>query len=337
MRRIVGGLVLLVGVVVAVAGAALMIVLGPDDRATTGPHPIDTVGVAVVTTPKAIAYAGPTVSVLAEVPDDKPVFVGLGNAVDVENYLGKTQRLSITRVRVPWKISTTQEQGEPNLSAAPTALDWWVAQSAGLGGASITVRLPDEPVSLAVLSVGDSDLEGLEITTAYDVGGGFVMGAGGVAAGLGIAFLGLMQVRGMPLRRAGRGADASEDDGDARYVFVDAEGVEHEVAPDDLDGYEIIDDEDAEPAAPVPAPAVPPPDAPGPAEPQDEEEVVYVLVDEDGQEREISASEADGLEVVEEVVEDVPADGTDRRDDGRPDDDPGGSWRSRLRRALGVE
>ncbi|MDO9377904.1 MAG: hypothetical protein Q7T56_03570 [Nocardioidaceae bacterium] len=326
MRRIVGVVVLLVGVLVVLAGAAVMVVLGPDDRATTGPHRIDTVGVAVVTTPRAITYAGPTVSVLAELPDDKPVFVGLGNAVDVQNYLGGTQRLSITRVQVPWRITSRQEAGEPNLSAAPTALDWWEAQSAGLGGAAITVALPDEPVSLAVLAVGDSDLEGLRLTTAYDVAGGFLGGAGGVATGLGIGFLGLMRVRGTPLRRA---AAADPEGGEARYVFVDDAGAEHEVDPADLDGYEIVDDAPA--LTPPPVPVVAP--APAPVavdEPEPvEEEVVYVLVDEDGREREISASEAEGLEVVEEIVEDAPDPDDDERGDGH--------WRSRLRRALGVE
>lgn len=348
MRRIVGGVLLVVALATIVAGAAVMIILGPDNRALSGPHQINTAGVAVVTKPSAISWAGPTVSVLAEVPDKKPVFVGLGNAVDVDNYLGKTARLRIDTVKIPWRITTTDVDGSGNVPAAPTALDWWVAGNAGLGGAAITAPLPDEPVSVAVVSVGDSDLEGLTVTTAYDVGGGFGIGAGSIAVGLGLGAIGVAQVRGLPLTLGAQQRDEEldnywedeleelwddeddwEDDRDPLwdtewddwdasrevepvYVYVDDDGVEHEIPAEDIENYEIIDEGETavpEPVGtrvPVPA-AITNVETAGDivAEAEEaqpaEEEVVYVFVDEDGVEQVIDADEAQEYEIIEEV------------------------------------
>ena len=139
----------------------------------------------MVTAPKVITWADVRVDVLAEVPVKKPVFVGLGNSVDVENYVGKTARLEVTSYHKPWSLKTRQIAGRPGLPGAPTALDWWLADSAGLGGASISTTLPDQTVSVAILSVGASNLSGLKVTVAYGVKGGFAKGVGLLLLGIG--------------------------------------------------------------------------------------------------------------------------------------------------------
>ena len=96
MQTRVGWIVTILGVVCAVVGLAVMIVLGPDSRFTSAPHKIDTDGIAIVTAPAVISWKGLQVDVLAEVPVNKPVFVGIGNSVDVENYVKQTRRLEVT-------------------------------------------------------------------------------------------------------------------------------------------------------------------------------------------------------------------------------------------------
>lgn len=245
MRSKSGWALSLLGVLIALLGAAVMVVLGPDSRLTTGPHPIETDAIAVVAAPDAIRWADVQVDVLAEVPARKPVFLGIGNAVDVQDFVGSTRRLEVTGFQRPWDLTTREVDGEPNLPGAPTALDWWLDSAAGLGGATISTQLPDETVSIAVLSVGSSNLSGLEVTLAYGVRGGFAKGGALFLLGAGLAWLGVLVRRGRPDHLP---VDDDEPPEDVReevvYVFIDEDGVEHEVGEDELADFEIVDEGD---------------------------------------------------------------------------------------------
>lgn len=274
MRTRLGLATLAVGVLLAALGAVVTTLLGPDGRYVTGPHEVRTDSL-VVTRPAVLAWRGLELDVLAELPADKPVFVGLGNAVDVEDYVGRTRRVVVDGVGRPWDPSFEQVDGEPNLDASPVSLDWWLAAEAGLGAAHLSTTLPDETVEVAILPVGEADLTGLRVSVAYGVPHGFAWSLGSLLLGLGLAVLGVLLWRGVPLRP------------EPALVWLDDE-----------------EDEQRADAAVVPADA----DAQDDADPV-EEQVVYVLVDEDGTEREISVEEAAaaGYEVVEEVVVEDPA------------------------------
>ncbi len=283
------------GVLCAVAGLAVMLILGPDSRFSTGPHKVETDGIAVVTAPKVITWADVRIDVLAEVPVQKPIFVGLGNAVDVQNLVGETSRLEVTDFHTPWKVKTRQIPGKPGLPGAPTALDWWLADSAGRGGASISTTLPDETVSLAILSVGDSTLAGLEVSLAYGISGGFAKGVGLLLLGAGAVLLSLLVRRGESIWSA-----VERDVEDVVYVYVDEEGVEHEISAEEAEDYEIVEVvevvEDLDESDEATEEEVPE---------DEEEEIVYIYVDADGVEREITAEEAENYEFIDEVVVDV--------------------------------
>jgi hypothetical protein len=279
MKRVAGWVVTLLGIVVAVLGVAVMVVLGPDSRVTTGPHAIDTGGSVVVTAPRVIRWADVQVDVLAELPAQKPLFVGIGNTVDVESLVDGTARVEVTDFDTPWKPVVADRDGRPFVQGAPTALDWWYADAAGLGGASISAQLPDEPVSLAVISVGTSSLSGLEVTLAYGIRGGFAKGAGLVLLGVGGVLAGRV------VRRSGLGGDELVE-GDAVmeevvYVVVDEDGVERELSAEEVAAgdFEVVEEPEPEPET-------------GP--------VVYVFVDEDGVEHEIGEDELDDFEVVDD-------------------------------------
>jgi len=255
MQTKAGWIVTILGALCAVAGLAIMIVLGPDSRFTTGPHEIDTDGIAVVTAPSVISWKGVQVDVLAEVPVNKPVFVGIGNSVDVENYVKDTRRIEVTSFSTPWSVRMRDVEGREGLSGAPTALDWWIAGSAGLGGARVSTLLPDETVSAAILSVGSSNLQGLKVSYAYGIKGGF-------AKGVGLVLVGLGGVWGGALIRRGEGYWEDEDEEtvfvrrrtipdeefeeleeieEVVYLYVDENGVEHQISPEEAAGYEVVE------------------------------------------------------------------------------------------------
>ncbi|WP_286689996.1 MULTISPECIES: hypothetical protein [unclassified Aeromicrobium] len=345
-RRLAWPLVV-VGLLLALAGAAVMAVLGPDSRFTTGPHTVRTDGVAVVTAPDVITYRGLQVDVLVEVPVNKPVFVGLGNTVDVQDYLAGTRRLEVTSFRAPWTVRTAERRGRAALPGAPTALDWWIADSAGLGGASISTTLPDTPVSLAILAVGASDLSGLRVTFAYGVRGGFGLGLGALLGGLGLIWSGLLLRRGpsassgglrRPWRERGDGplevGEEVEVVEEEVYVFVDERGVEHEITAEEAARLQERLAADAlEPTGPDPtspdsiSPDSISPDSthPDPAGPDLDSAgdvavevpppaVVYVFVDEDGVEHEVSEEELADYELADDEPADERSADDERRD-----------------------
>ncbi|KAA1418099.1 hypothetical protein FE697_019810 [Mumia zhuanghuii] len=251
MRRVAGFGLLALGVVIAVVGAVGAVAFGPDDRMTTGTREVDTDARAVVTRPAVLARYGPQVSVQVELPDDKPVFLGLASTVDVDDYLESTQRVEITRYRVPWSVTTKDVAGDPFLPAAPTALDWWLEATSGVGGAQLRFELPDETVSLAVLAMGDADLSGLRVTGAYEVPGAFGVSLGAAVGGLGIALLGVVVAGLVPaVRRRTPSLDAA--------AFVDDEWDEPwlETDPADADTWDDFLEE-SDPTAPTRKPSKP--------------------------------------------------------------------------------
>ncbi|UPK73827.1 hypothetical protein MU582_15485 [Nocardioidaceae bacterium SCSIO 66511] len=234
MRRIAGVALALVGLCVLVLGAALAVVVGPDNRVSTSAHRIDAKGVAVVTAPDAIAWTDATVTIDVQVPERKPVFLGVGNSVDVEDYLSDTRALRIDSVDVPWDIETSEQSGKAWLPASPLAIDWWTEQASGMGGAALDLDLTDETVSIAVLAVGANDLSGLKVTGSYYVRGGFAIGLGMAAIGLGLILTAIVVWRG---RRGPHVVDANG----YVYVYVDPDGNETLVPLDELEEYEIVD------------------------------------------------------------------------------------------------
>ena len=103
-HKVIGTAVLALGAVLAALGLGLMAILGPDGRFTSGPHPVEADGVAVVTAPTVLSWKNVEVEILAEVPASKPVFVGIANSVDVQAYVKGVRRLEIRSFETPWKL-----------------------------------------------------------------------------------------------------------------------------------------------------------------------------------------------------------------------------------------
>jgi len=201
MRRFVGIALMLIAVIAAAVGAGLAILLGTDNRTTTGPHQIETNAPIVVTRPDVLSWAGPTVTLTVKVAPSQQVFVGAANAVDLDDYVGSTRRTEVTDYRPPWKLETEDVFGDNTLPLAPGDLDWWVSRASGTGSASMTVELPEQAFGLAVIAVGGGDLEGLQVTAAYELKGGFGIGLGLVGFAVGVGLFGWIAFRGSPMTR----------------------------------------------------------------------------------------------------------------------------------------
>jgi hypothetical protein len=290
------------GIAIAVVGLAIVVVLGPDGRFRTGPHLIDTDGVAVVTAPGVISWKNLDVEILAEVPAHKPIFVGIGNSVDVQAYLTGVRRLEVTDFTTPWKVKSKDVGGREALGGAPTALPWWLAHSAGLGGAAIKAKLPDETVSAVILSIGSSNLRGLKVTFAYGLAGGFLKGLGMLLGGLGLGWAGLLIRRGETIW-----ADEAklselptwEGDDESATQVIPVLGALRNLRKTSATKEKRKKPKDKrEPAVPEPVAS-----EPESAEPEPAHEVVYVYVDEDGVEHELTEQEAAEYEVVSVHVE----------------------------------
>src|SRR5262245_44544412 len=203
MRRFVGIVLILLAVITALAGAGLAILLGTDNRTTTGPHEIDTNAGVLVTRPDVLSWAGPTITLTVEVEPGQEIFVGAANAVDLADYVATTHRTEVTDFRPPWDIATEDVPGENRLAVAPGNLDWWVTQAVGTGSATLSVELPEQAFALAVIAIGGGDLEGMRVTTAYDLDGGFGIGLGMVGFAVGLGLFGWIALQGRPMVRAG--------------------------------------------------------------------------------------------------------------------------------------
>lgn len=199
MRRVAGWGLVVVAVLCLLAGAATAILLGPDDSITSEPQELSTDASVVVTAPGALGWSGPSFEVEARVPDaDREIFVGLGNEVDVRDYTEGIGALVVESVDVPVALSTGTVEGAPALPAAPGSLDWWLDSGVGDGTATLSTQLPVAPAQVLVAATDEGPLEGLEVTAAFTLEGGFGIGLGLVGLAVGLALFGWITLRRPP-------------------------------------------------------------------------------------------------------------------------------------------
>ncbi|MFI5425582.1 hypothetical protein [Aeromicrobium sp. UC242_57] len=80
-------------------------------------------------------------------------------------------------------------------------------------------------------------MSGLTVTAAYGVSGGFTKGLAMLLGGLGLGWLGLL-LRRRHLWSDEWAADEQETSDEVIYVYVDDDGVEHEISAEEAEGLE---------------------------------------------------------------------------------------------------
>ena len=193
MRRLLGWLLVFVGVVIAAIGVGAAALFGPDDRATTGPHWVPVDGVGLATAPGAIAYAGPRLELtIQSEPASRRLFVGVAHPVDVADFLARAAYTRVDEIWVPWDIATTDVRGGGQLAGPPRTADFWTTKAVGRGTVTLDWLLSDAPQDLVVVDAHGRRISSLALTASLVLAGGFVASLALAALGLGMAVGGVM-------------------------------------------------------------------------------------------------------------------------------------------------
>ncbi|WP_432564726.1 hypothetical protein [Kineococcus sp. SYSU DK003] len=144
MRRVLAWVLLVAGLVCALAGAALLTVLAPADRldvrVAVGQDP----GVAVVTAPGLLDLSGPDAHVQATA-QGQDVFLAVARAQDVTAWLDQarhTQVEAVTGTLAEPQADTTTTGTGPAVD--PRAADIWLTSTTGDGSAALTWATGDD-------------------------------------------------------------------------------------------------------------------------------------------------------------------------------------------------
>lgn len=207
VRIFFGLLSALVGILVTIVGAiAAFWLVGPDNTVDTGEQPLASKGLAVMTAPDLLDRHGPTLHVTARATDGRrPIFVGVGNDLDVASYLRTSQHTKVVRLAVPVKLETQEFKGGLAPLAAPAGLDWWAAKASGNGSQSIAWPIADGRYDVVVMNADGKPGTNAQVNLGIELDGAFVTSLLVLGVGLALLVIGLLL---MFLRR--RRPDAPE-------------------------------------------------------------------------------------------------------------------------------
>ena len=159
--KIVGILLSVIGFLTASAAIALIAVFGPAGRLDSGPHPVASVGSAVVldvtkiqnTDGVANLTGWPVITGSAAGADTKRPFIGIGRSEDVDRYLAG---VAIDRVEDfslrPFELTLSSVPGV-RAATPPAAQDFWVASSMSAPDAEIRWRVRDGEYRMVIMNV----------------------------------------------------------------------------------------------------------------------------------------------------------------------------------------
>jgi hypothetical protein len=192
-RIVLGLLLALAGLLVTIAGAAAAFwLVGPDDTIDTGEQQLSSKGLAVMTAPDLLDRHGPKLSVTASA--GKPVFVGVGQDLDVASYLGTSAYTRVVRLNVPPKFDTQEMKGGLTTLNPPGGLDWWTVKAAGQGKQSVSWPMADGSYDVVAMNADGSPGVDVRLTLGMRLPGLFgtclvVFGAGIVLLVLGLLLM----------------------------------------------------------------------------------------------------------------------------------------------------
>lgn len=194
VARIAFGLLLaLVGLLItAVGGVAAFWLVGPDNTVDTGAQSLASKGLAVMTAPDLIDRHGPTLHVTASAA--KPVFVGIGQDIDVASYLGGSQYTRIMHFDLPASFDSQQLTGKVAALPAPAGLDWWTAKATGPDKQSVGWQIADGRYDVVVMNADGSPGVDAKVTFGVEIDGLFgtclmVFGGGLLALFVGLLLM----------------------------------------------------------------------------------------------------------------------------------------------------
>ncbi|TWD80314.1 hypothetical protein FB561_1388 [Kribbella amoyensis] len=194
VRVLLGLLLALAGLAVTLAGAvAAFWLVGPDNTVDTGAQHLVSKGAAIATAPDLLDRHGPTLHVTAT-DSAKPVFVGIGQELDVSSYLEGSAYTRVVRLEVPPKLETQEMKGDAAKLNPPAGLDWWSAKATGAGEQSIAWPMADGAYSVVVMNADGTPGTDARVTLGVELEGLFVTCLLVFLAGLVLLVVGLLLI-----------------------------------------------------------------------------------------------------------------------------------------------
>jgi hypothetical protein len=190
-RTVLGLLLALAGLLVAIAGAvAAFWLVGPDDTIDTGEQQLSSKGLALMTAPDLLDRHGPTLHVTAA--GKKPVFVGIGQDLDVASYLGSSEYTRVVRLNVPPKFDTQEMKGGLTPLTPPAGLDWWTVKASGPGAQSVSWPMADGPYDVVAMNADGTPGADARLTLGLELPGLFGTCLVVFGVGLVLLFVGIL-------------------------------------------------------------------------------------------------------------------------------------------------
>jgi hypothetical protein len=156
-----GVALIVTGGVLAAGGGGLVAAIGADGTLSAGRSTLDSATAALVTVQGDIDASGarsltdPSLE-LAVRRSDKPVFVGVGRADDVDRYLAGAPIEKVTDFDVrPFEMTTTVRDGT-SLPGPPADQDFWVARSVGATTAATSWAVDEGRYRVVVMNADGS-------------------------------------------------------------------------------------------------------------------------------------------------------------------------------------
>lgn len=231
------GLIIGLGSVIALIGASMAVAIGPDDWLDSRETVANSDGQAAVVTEYGLISQRTPMRIRAKAADGE-VFIGLGHAINVDDYVAHSSVTTITGF-TPVGLSSKSIASAAELpSSAPAQLDFWRQTATGTASQELSGNFGGQPMEV-LISTPDGHPTDLTVSLGIKLPGSFASGLAVAGIGLALVAAGLF---------VGRGRRPDQQGGTP--VPVPASGLPPTYGPP--------------PMAPPSFPPPPPPPSPGP-------------------------------------------------------------------------
>lgn len=177
------------GSILAIAGTAVAVTIGPDDWLDSASTVVNGDGQTAVTTQYGLVSLTTPVRVRAR-SDSGEVFIGASHVIDVEDYLGDASQVTITGFN-PLSVSKTADtRSSGSLPAKPSDLDFWRQQASGGGTQEVSGSYGGEPI-VFFISTPDGQSAAMTVSLGIKTPAGFAVGLGAGLLGVALIALGV--------------------------------------------------------------------------------------------------------------------------------------------------
>lgn len=207
MRRVLGVVLVILGVPFLGLGVLTAALTGPDDTVRMSGGTIATDAPAITTAADALPWSGPRYHVRAY-SGDVELFVGVAHPVNVGAYLDGVAQERVEEItpRYGGPITSSPTSGDVTPTVAPGELDWWTDHAEGSGEQTVSFQATETPASVVVLRADLGSPLDVDLSVDAEIDGLFVGALGAAVGGVVLILAGRSLVRSRR-RRRGRGDD----------------------------------------------------------------------------------------------------------------------------------